>query len=56
MSCRNFLCRQRRSKQKIEKKTFQDDGHNRLDLKSSKFNGNYILLVPKIKLQNFKNR
>ena len=31
-------------------------GHNRLDLKSSKFNGDYIFLVPKIKLQNFKNR
>ena len=34
----------------------QGDGHNRLDLKSIKFNGDYIVLAPKIKLQNFKNR
>ena len=38
------------------KETSQVDGHHRLDLKSSKFNGNNILLAPKIKLQNFKNR
>ena len=34
----------------------QDDGHNRLDLKSIKFNGDDIFLAPKIKLQNFKDR
>ena len=35
---------------------YEGYGHNRLDLKSIKFNGDYIFLVPKIKLQNFKNR
>ena len=46
MSFRNFLCRQRRH---------EDGDHHELDLKSSRFNGNYTRLVPQKKLQNFKN-
>ena len=46
MSFQNFLCRQRRH---------EDGDHHELDL-ISRFNGTYTRLVPKIKLQNFKNR
>ena len=41
---------------KPEKKSLKDDGHYRLDLKSSKFYFNYTFLAPKIKLQDFENR
>ena len=47
-----FLFRQRRKKRRFEKES-EGDGHNRLDLKSIKFNRDYIFLAPKNKVAEF---